>query len=139
MRNCLIALMLSSTVLCAQQAATPNPCNEAPSQLQMDRCADYKFKLADARLKRVYEKLMQLMISHEDAPESEYHKKTIQALKGSEATWLSYRDIQCKAAGQLYEGGSMAPMIYSQCLETITTQRVEALKSIYEEGEWKLE
>jgi uncharacterized protein YecT (DUF1311 family) len=69
----------------------------------------------------------------------EYEKTAIASLREAERTWISYRDIQCKAAAQQYEGGSAAPMIYSQCLTTLTEHRTADIKSIYEEGDRKLD
>ena len=145
MRNCLIALLLSCGVLCCQQA--PNPCNETPiSQLQMDRCADFEFHQSDARLNKVYGKVLQYMSddsakakSRNDQAQVDYEQKAMDSLKQAEHAWITYRDAQCNAAAQQYEGGSMSPMIYSQCLTTLTKQRVDALKSIYEDDGWKLE
>ena len=74
-----------------------------------------------------------------DQAQIEYEKNATNSLEQSQQVWLSYRDIQCKAAGQQYQGGGMAPMIFSQCMKTLTNQRVDALKSIYEDGDQKLE
>jgi uncharacterized protein YecT (DUF1311 family) len=52
---------------------------------------------------------------------------------------MSYRDIPCEAAAQQYEGGSVASMIYSQCLTTLTEHRRADLKSVYEDGDRKLD
>lgn len=74
-----------------------------------------------------------------DPHQVSYLQEGIDRLKDAERAWLSYRDIQCKAAAHEYEGGSMAPMIYSDCLKTLTDQRIDALKKIYEDGDRKLE
>ena len=54
-----------------------------------------------------------------DERQIKYEETRIASLKEAERTWISYRDIQCKAAAQQYEGGSIAPMAYSQCLDHI--------------------
>ena len=74
-----------------------------------------------------------------DQRQLEYEKTAIESLKQAERAWLSYRDLQCRAAGQQYEGGSMRSMIQSQCLTTLTEHRIADLKSIYEDGDRKLE
>jgi uncharacterized protein YecT (DUF1311 family) len=131
----------------AQQAApTQNPCEEKPiSQRQMDDCAVFQYKEADAHLTKVYQKAVQYMTDdlaraqkQGDQKQIKYEETTIASLREAERTWISYRDIQCKAATQQYEGGSMAPMIYSQCLATLTEHRTADLKSIYEDGDRKL-
>ena len=73
-----------------------------------------------------------------DQEQIKYEETAIAGLKEAERAWMSYRDIQCKAAAQQYQGSSMAPMIYSQCLTTVTEHRTAELKSIYENGDRKL-
>lgn len=63
----------------------------------------------------------------------------IDSFRQIERVWLSYRDLQCKAAGQLYEGGSIRPMIESMCLTDLTEHRITDIKSIYENGDRKLD
>jgi uncharacterized protein YecT (DUF1311 family) len=69
----------------------------------------------------------------------QYEKAAVENLKQAERAWLGYRDIQCKAAGQQYEGGSMRPMIESQCLTALTEHRIADLKSVYEDEDRKLD
>ena len=132
---------------CAQPVPMQNPCDEKPiSQRQMDDCAAFQYKQADAHLNRVYRKAVQYMTDdlaqakkQRDQKQIKYEETAIASLKEAERTWISYRDIQCKAAAQQYEGGSIAPMVYSQCLTTVTEHRTADLKSIYEDGDRKLE
>jgi|SRR5580658_1016933 uncharacterized protein YecT (DUF1311 family) len=132
----------------AQQAApTKNPCEEKPiSQRQMDDCAAFQYKDADAHLNKVYQKVVQYMTDdlaraqkQRDQKQIKYEETAMASLREAERTWIFYRDIQCKAAGQQYEGGSMVPMIYSQCLTNLTEHRTADLKSIYEDGDRKLD
>jgi uncharacterized protein YecT (DUF1311 family) len=133
----------------AQRPPVPrqNPCGEKPmSQLQMNECAALQYKQADADLNKVYRKALQYMTDdlaraqkQGDQNQMKYEEAAIASLKEAERAWISYRDIQCKAAAQQYEGGSMAPMIYSQCLTTLTEHRTADLKSIYEDGDRKLD
>lgn len=69
----------------------------------------------------------------------QYEKTAVESLKQAERAWLTYRHLQCRAAGQQYEGGSMRLMIESQCLTTLTDHRIADLKSIYEDGDRKLD
>lgn len=112
----------------------------------MDDCAAFEYKQADAHLNKVYRKAVQYMADdlvraqkENDQRQIKYEETAIASLKEAERTWLSYRDIQCKAAAQQYEGGSMAPMIYSQCLTNLTKHRTADLRSIYEDGDRKLD
>ena len=139
--------LLSCLAIAWQASSAQSPCDEKPiSQLQMDQCADYEYKEADAHLNKVYSKAMQYMTSDLTQARSKgneeqmkYEETAIASLKEAERAWLSYRDIQCNAAAQQYQGGSMAPMIYSQCLTQITEHRTAEIKSIYEDGDRKLD
>ncbi|MGA8150791.1 MAG: lysozyme inhibitor LprI family protein [Terriglobales bacterium] len=139
--------LLPHLVLAQQLVPTQTPCEEKPiRQRQMDDCAAFEYKQADAHLNKVYRKAMQYMTDdlaqaqkQGDQKQIKYEETAIASLKEAERTWISYRHIQCKAAAQQYEGGSMAPMIYSQCLTTVTEHRTADLKSIYEDGDRKLD
>lgn len=138
--------VLSHLVIAQQAMPTENPCEEKPiSQRQMDDCAAYESEQADAHLNKVYNKAVQYMTDdlaraqkQRDQNQINYEATAIASLKEAERTWISYRNIQCKAAAQQYEGGSMAPMIYSQCLTTLTEHRTADIKGIYEDGDRKL-
>ena len=144
----LFLLFLSPMPLAAQQTApSTSPCDEQPpSQRQMDACAGFQYRQADARLNKVYQKAMEYMTNdlsraekNNDQRQVQYETTAVESLKQAERAWLGYRDLQCKAAGQQYEGGSMRPMIESQCLTTVTVHRIADLKSIYEDGDRKLD
>jgi uncharacterized protein YecT (DUF1311 family) len=137
---------LSLALLVSKETKAQNPCEEPPSQRQVNDCADYQYNQADARLNKVYQKVMQYMTDDLERAQKagntrqhDYEQTAASSLKEAERAWLSYRDIQCKAAGHQYEGGSMSPMIYSQCLTTLTHHRIADLKSIDEDGDQKLE
>jgi len=145
----LLLLLFSPAVLALQHqiSESQNPCEERPvSQRQINDCAAFQYRQTDAHLNTVYRKALQYMTDDlargqkvGDQRQIEYEQTAIASLKEAERAWLSYRDIQCKAAGQQYDGGSMSPMIYSQCLATLTEHRVADVKSIYEDGDRKLD
>ena len=144
----LLKFLLLPCLLVAQQPIpAQNPCEEKPiSQRQMDDCAAFEYKQADTQLNKVYRKAVQYMTGdlaraqkQGDQKQIQYEETAIASLKEAERTWVSYRDIQCKAAARQYQGGSMAPMIYSQCLTTVTEHRTADLKSVYEDSDRKLD
>ena len=143
-----ILLVITPAIVTAQTAPQKtDPCHQQPvSQRQMNDCADFEYQQSDARLNKVYQSLIRHMSNDlveakkgKEQHQVSYVQEGIGRLKDVERVWLSYRDLQCKAAAQEYEGGSIAPMIYSDCLKTLTDQRIEALKQIYEDGDRKLE
>lgn len=143
-----LVVVLLAVVLPWQQATVPqNPCEgRLDTQSQMNECAGFEYQQADAHLNRVYTKAIQYLKDDLDKAQKggdrdqvKYDETAVATLRDAERAWLSYRDLQCKAARQLYEGGSMSPMIHSQCLTTLTEHRIADLKSVYENGNQKLE
>lgn len=104
----------------------------------MDSCADLDFREADAKLNKAYNKELQFMKDdlvdaqrQGDEEQAKQENAAIANLKHAESAWLAYRDVQCKAAAE-YDRGSVTPMIYSQCLTTLTDHRIADLRGIYE-------
>ena len=124
----------------------PNPCDHASTQMEMTHCSGEQYRKSDARLNAVYAKVLRNMERdladaqrHSDVDQGKYYGAQIQKLKDAEAAWNLYRDLHCNAAGQLYEGGSMQPMIVSDCLKLTTDHRIEEIKQTYENEDLKLE
>jgi uncharacterized protein YecT (DUF1311 family) len=63
----------------------------------------------------------------------------VQKLKLAEKAWMVYCDEHCAAAKQKYQGGSISPMIYANCMQLVTSHRIEELRAVYETAERKLE
>jgi uncharacterized protein YecT (DUF1311 family) len=57
-------------------------------------------------------------------------------LKEAQRLWVQFRDANCSAEHELYEGGSAASMVKLACLEAMTRHRTEELKVMYD---WRLE
>lgn len=141
-----LSLLIFSTPALAQTQPVGNPCNDPPSQLQMNRCAAFEHRQADDHLNKVYAKAIEYMTNDQvraekrgDQRQIEYETTAIDSLGQAQRAWLTYRDIQCKAAGQQYEGGSIRPMIESRCLTTLTEHRIAELKTVYEDPDRVLE
>lgn len=113
----------------AEGAHQKGPCDAAATQLELNQCYGEQFRKADARLNNVYANLLKQMKS----------EAAIQKLRVVEKAWIHYRDLHCEAAKDEYEGGSMSPMVWAQCMATTTEHRIEELKAAYESGERKLE
>ena len=63
----------------------------------------------------------------------------IDELKAAETAWIKYRDLQCEAAGQQYEGGTIRLSVENMCMSMTTEHRIQEIKQAYEDGERKLE
>jgi uncharacterized protein YecT (DUF1311 family) len=105
------------------------PCDSAGSQRDMNFCYGEQYKKADVQLNTVYRDLLKRFSA--GSSQDQKLNETIQRLKSAQRAWLTYRDLHCSIARNQYEGGSMAPMVWSMCMETVTQHRIEELNAAY--------
>ena len=128
------ALCVSAQSSKKEVEGTPQkgPCDSAMTQLDLDQCYGEQFRRADAHLNKVYASLLKQM-------QSQKSETAMQKLKTAEKAWLQYRDLHCEAARYEYEGGSMSPMVWAQCMAMTTEHRIDEIKAAYENGDARLE
>ena len=93
-------------------------CQTAETQMEINHCMYKEYKAADVKLNQAYQKVKAL----------QDQKRDKQALKKAQRAWIRYRDLACTSYSLSAEGGSMQPMLHSQCLGTITRQRTKILR-----------
>jgi uncharacterized protein YecT (DUF1311 family) len=103
-------------------------CANANDQATMTQCAGQDFKVADKELNTVYQQISSRLKNNADS------KKL---LVSAQRAWIGFRDAECKFSASGVSGGSVYPLIYSNCLTGVTKVRVEALKEYLkcEEGD----
>lgn len=106
-----------------QLAQRPN-CNNPQTQSEMNICASIAYQNADRKLNQVYQQLLPKL--------SAAHK---QKLISAQQAWIKFRDSSCEFERSAYEGGSLAPMIYSNCLADVTEQRTKDLRRYLEDSD----
>ena len=116
----------------AEETAQKGPCDAAATQLDLNQCYGEQFKNADAHLNKIYSSLVKQL-------QSVKNETAVQKLQAAEKAWIRYRDLHCEAARFEFEGGSMSPMVWAQCMAVTTQHRIEEIKAAYETGERKLE
>ncbi|MGP6463096.1 lysozyme inhibitor LprI family protein [Pseudomonas parakoreensis] len=94
-------------------------CANASDQATMNQCAGQEFKSTDKELNAVYQQITGRLKDNPD------RKKL---LVGAQRAWIGFRDAECKFSASGVEGGSVYPLIYSNCLTAVTKARIEALK-----------
>ncbi|CAI8904287.1 lysozyme inhibitor LprI family protein [Pseudomonas sp. IT-P260] len=94
-------------------------CANASDQATMNQCAGQEFKSTDKELNVVYQQITGRLKDNPD------RKKL---LVGAQRAWIGFRDTECKFSASGVEGGSVYPLIYSNCLTAVTKARIEALK-----------
>ncbi len=92
------------------------PCY-SQTQQEMNATAEAQYEKADARLNKVYQKLM-----------AQLDEKEKKKLIASERKWVAYRDAQAKQASDADEGGSIAPMDYATTALDLTQSRIKELE-----------
>ncbi|WP_165461155.1 lysozyme inhibitor LprI family protein [Atlantibacter sp.] len=115
-----IALLMSS-------AALAQDCEKAQTQLELNECAASEYKKADSELNAAYKKVFTLA-----------SKQQHDILKNAQNAWIKLRDADCDFIASGVEGGSIQPMIYSQCLTDKTRERTAYLESLLQCGEGDL-
>ncbi len=106
-----------------------DPCPNAMTQLELNQCAGNEYRKADAHLNAIYSKLMKLL---RDDKEKEVLKRT-------EKAWIQYRNLHCEEVRPRDGEGSMAPMVWANCMTMLTADRVEEIKALYETPDLSLE
>ncbi|MBA5979677.1 lysozyme inhibitor LprI family protein [Pseudomonas sp. MD195_PC81_125] len=94
-------------------------CANASDQATMNQCAGQEFKSTDKELNAMYQQIIGRLKDNPD------RKKL---LVGAQRAWIGFRDTECKFSASGVEGGSVYPLIYSNCLTAVTKARIEALK-----------
>lgn len=101
----------------------PDPCPDALTQLEINRCAGEQFRKADKALNVAYQRIISKLNASDRAN-----------LTAAQRAWLKYRSSNCWALRQ-FHGGSLAPTDEAFCLQGLTEARTKELIEIYEPPE----
>ena len=86
----------------------------------MNQCAAQQHKAADKELNALYQQITARLKADPDS------KKL---MVGAQRAWIAFRDAECKFSASGVEGGSVYPLIYSNCITDLTKARVETFKN----------
>ena len=126
MHHRLTILVFVATAL--PSIADAKDCSNAPTQTEMNACANDAFKSSDAELNAVYGQIKKRLKNDLDATK---------LLVAAQRAWIGFRDAECTFSASASAGGSVQPMILSGCQERLTRARVSDLRSYLncEEGD----
>ncbi|MEL7501346.1 MAG: lysozyme inhibitor LprI family protein [Cyanobacteria bacterium J06554_6] len=99
-------------------SAEKQDCGQLATQSEINACARANYEVSDRSLNQVYQTLRGRLSASDKAK-----------LTTAEQAWIDFRDAQCDFERSRFEGGSIAPLILSSCLEQITDQRIAELRS----------
>jgi uncharacterized protein YecT (DUF1311 family) len=125
----MFAATLAIAAIAAPTGATADECGKAQGgQAGLDECYDKVFEKSDAELNKLYKEIEARL---KDDPD------TKKLLVTAQRSWVAFRDAECDFQASGSSGGSVAPMIYSMCLDGLTKSRIEDFKGYLqcEEGD----
>jgi uncharacterized protein YecT (DUF1311 family) len=97
-----------------------SPCAKVVVTVDLANCLAKARDAADTQLNAIYEQLRGKLDSAHG-----------QRLLAAERLWIQYRDANCRAERDLYEGGTAAQPVYLACLEAMTRARTRELAVTY--------
>jgi uncharacterized protein YecT (DUF1311 family) len=120
----------------SDKKSTPpvDPCPASATQTERTQCWDQLAAKAHADLTVLYRKLQGLIrarIAKEQDPLKSYQETALQKLKTAQLAWSHYRDGECDAREQQFEGGTIAPSVRSGCVKELSERRMEELQKTY--------
>ena len=98
-------------------AQQPN-CKNPQTQTELNICSGVDYQRADKQLNQVYNQVRDQLSANRR-----------QQLIVAQRAWISFRDADCKFARSAVEGGTMAPLIFNNCLQDLTKKRTSELNS----------
>jgi uncharacterized protein YecT (DUF1311 family) len=107
--------VLAFAVGCIVSSGAASAACPGETQMEMNACAGLAYEQADKLLNQVYRKL----------------DRTAE-LVAAQRAWITFRDAECTYQASAYEGGSMQPMVYAGCLQSLTEDRIEQLEQAAE-------
>ncbi|MBW4440647.1 MAG: lysozyme inhibitor LprI family protein [Plectolyngbya sp. WJT66-NPBG17] len=99
-------------------------CKNPQTQFQMNFCAAETAKTANRQLNRTYQKAI---AKFKGTPQEKQ-------LVDAQLVWIKFRDADCAFSRDRFQGGSMAPMVYSGCIARMSQQRIKELEGYLTEG-----
>jgi uncharacterized protein YecT (DUF1311 family) len=111
----------------ADAIAQRDPCDNAMNQQQINACTQQKAQAADRQLNQTYQRLV-----------TGLNQQQRTTLDKSQVAWIKFKDATCAYEKSRFTGGSIAPSVYSMCLERLTKQRTADLENYLKEG-WPIQ
>ena len=95
-------------------------CDNANDQATMNQCAAQQHAAADTELNALYQQISTRLKGQPD------RKKL---LVETQRAWIAFRDAECTFSASGVEGGSLFPLVYSNCTTDLTKSRVQTFKN----------
>ncbi|WP_251850321.1 lysozyme inhibitor LprI family protein [Klebsiella aerogenes] len=110
--------LIAAAALLASGAAWADDCSNANTQTEMNQCAAAQYQAADKKLNETWQQALKRASGQQ-----------LELLKKAQQAWISLRDADCAFLASGAEGGSMQPMLISQCMTDKSVEREAFLAS----------
>ncbi|EPH2697346.1 lysozyme inhibitor LprI family protein [Klebsiella aerogenes] len=111
--------LIAAAALLASGAAWADDCSNANTQTEMNQCAAAQYQAADKKLNETWQQALKRTSGQQQ-----------ELLKKAQQAWISLRDADCAFLASGAEGGSMQPMLISQCMTDKSVEREAFLASL---------
>lgn len=111
--------LIAAAALLASGAAWADDCSNANTQTEMNQCAAAQYQAADKKLNETWQQALKRASGQQ-----------LEMLKKAQQAWISLRDADCAFLASGAEGGSMQPMLISQCMTDKSVEREAFLASL---------
>lgn len=111
--------LIAVAALLASGAAWADDCSNANTQTEMNQCAAAQYQAADKKLNETWQQALKRASGQQQ-----------ELLKKAQQAWISLRDADCAFLASGAEGGSMQPMLTSQCMTDKSVEREAFLASL---------
>ena len=111
--------LIAASALLASGAAWADDCSNANTQTEMNQCAAAQYQAADKKLNETWQQALKRASGQQQ-----------ELLKKAQQAWISLRDADCAFLASGAEGGSMQPMLISQCMTDKSVEREAFLASL---------
>lgn len=95
-------------------------CEEKRTTLDISQCLGTALKRADTELNRSYQQALKNLNMADG-----------ERLRIAQRAWAAYRDAQCKAEFELWDGGTGGQIALPQCMLKLTKRRTTEIKETY--------
>jgi uncharacterized protein YecT (DUF1311 family) len=115
-----LIVLLAAAALTMSSSVRAEDCQNAASQRELNNCANAAYEKSDAELNALYKQVTARL--KDDA-------KQTKLLVAAQRAWIAFRDAECAFVGEPTADGSVNPLVRANCLDRITSARVNDLKS----------
>jgi uncharacterized protein YecT (DUF1311 family) len=115
-----LIVLLAAAALTMSSSVRAEDCQNAASQRELNSCANAAYEKSDAELNALYKQVTARL--KDDA-------RRTKLLVATQRAWIAFRDAECAFVGEPTADGSVNPLVRANCLDRITSARVNDLKS----------